>query len=187
MSETSNSWTGPTLLDLMSYVEDTPANPLASPVRVKAKKIRATSGLGYDTPLAFYDPVTQSLKMYEATCPLAELPSLQKLPSSGTAQNGVLYLQPPWEPITDVIDSSLLHAPTGKMNQMSPSMSGRKRQSGWWPTPVAKGGLDGGAHSRDSMTKLQGTPFELPSTGKLNPAWVEWLMGFPIGWTDLED
>lgn len=23
--------------------------------------------------------------------------------------------------------------------------------------------------------------------GKLNPMWVEWLMGFPIGWTDLED
>ena len=22
--------------------------------------------------------------------------------------------------------------------------------------------------------------------GPLNPAWVEWLMGFPIGWTDLE-
>ena len=21
--------------------------------------------------------------------------------------------------------------------------------------------------------------------GKLNPTWVEWLMGFPIGWTDL--
>ena len=23
--------------------------------------------------------------------------------------------------------------------------------------------------------------------GKLNPTWVEWLMGFPTGWTDLED
>lgn len=23
--------------------------------------------------------------------------------------------------------------------------------------------------------------------GQLNPAWVEWLMGFPIGWTELED
>ncbi len=23
--------------------------------------------------------------------------------------------------------------------------------------------------------------------GKLNPMWVEWLMGFPTGWTDLED
>tara|TARA_R100001244_G_scaffold20806_1_gene22132 strand:- start:557 stop:958 length:402 start_codon:yes stop_codon:yes gene_type:complete len=24
-----------------------------------------------------------------------------------------------------------------------------------------------------------------PITGELNPAWVEWLMGFPAGWTDL--
>jgi hypothetical protein len=23
--------------------------------------------------------------------------------------------------------------------------------------------------------------------GKLNPTWVEWLMGFPTGWTDLKD
>lgn len=23
--------------------------------------------------------------------------------------------------------------------------------------------------------------------GRLNPMWVEWLMGFPLGWTDLED
>ena len=22
--------------------------------------------------------------------------------------------------------------------------------------------------------------------GKLNPTWVEWLMGFPLAWTDLE-
>jgi hypothetical protein len=25
------------------------------------------------------------------------------------------------------------------------------------------------------------------SGGQLNPTWVEWLMGFPLGWTDLED
>ena len=24
-------------------------------------------------------------------------------------------------------------------------------------------------------------------SGQLNPTWVEWLMGFPIGWTDLKD
>jgi hypothetical protein len=23
--------------------------------------------------------------------------------------------------------------------------------------------------------------------GTLNPTWVEWLMGFPLGWTDLGD
>jgi hypothetical protein len=22
--------------------------------------------------------------------------------------------------------------------------------------------------------------------GQLNPTWVEWLMGFPLGWTDCE-
>jgi hypothetical protein len=26
-----------------------------------------------------------------------------------------------------------------------------------------------------------------PNGGKLNPTWVEWLMGFPPGWTDLKD
>jgi hypothetical protein len=26
-----------------------------------------------------------------------------------------------------------------------------------------------------------------PDNGKLNPTWVEWLMGFPLGWTDLKD
>lgn len=25
------------------------------------------------------------------------------------------------------------------------------------------------------------------TSGKLNPEWVDWLMGFPLGWTDLED
>jgi len=24
------------------------------------------------------------------------------------------------------------------------------------------------------------------TTGSLNPTWVEWLMGFPLGWTDCE-
>jgi hypothetical protein len=23
--------------------------------------------------------------------------------------------------------------------------------------------------------------------GQMNPQWVEWLMGFPLEWTDLED
>jgi hypothetical protein len=27
---------------------------------------------------------------------------------------------------------------------------------------------------------------EAPPPGSLNPQWVEWLMGYPAGWTDLE-
>jgi len=43
-----------------------------------------------------------------------------------------------------------------------------------WPTPTAnrRSGLQ--SHGKNAIL------------GHLNPQWVEWLMGFPIGWTDLE-
>jgi hypothetical protein len=34
---------------------------------------------------------------------------------------------------------------------------------------------------------LKGVVMVPGSTGQLNPQWVEWLMGFQTGWTDLED
>ena len=35
-------------------------------------------------------------------------------------------------------------------------------------------------------TAQGGTALSTVAGGQLNPTWVEWLMGFPIGWTDLE-
>lgn len=54
-----------------------------------------------------------------------------------------------------------------------------------WPTPQArdyKGAPGKGCRSRG------GHQSSLPADvgGSLNPPWVEWLMGWPIGWTDLE-
>jgi hypothetical protein len=37
------------------------------------------------------------------------------------------------------------------------------------------------------MTEEEKLGMSAGNGGKLNPMWVEWLMGFPIGWTDLED
>jgi len=51
-----------------------------------------------------------------------------------------------------------------------------------WPTPVTEG-LNGGAGARSMMDEK--TRKELTG-GSLNPTWVEWLMGWPLGWTDLE-
>jgi hypothetical protein len=63
-----------------------------------------------------------------------------------------------------------------------------------WPTPSAnsqKGGvtgLNGGSGARKKLEKMVGREVQLQmSGGQLNPMWVEWLMGFPLGWTDLED
>jgi len=57
------------------------------------------------------------------------------------------------------------------------------------PTPTA--------HRRDAGTmelsrrsgkdrRRLGIKYDPAIGGQLNPTWVEWLMGFPIGWTDLE-
>ena len=61
-----------------------------------------------------------------------------------------------------------------------------------WPTPVAsdtssrsKPYAQGGSHSRAAAMKRGQSSAEL-NGGSLNPTWVEWLMGWPLGWTDLE-
>lgn len=50
-------------------------------------------------------------------------------------------------------------------------------------TPGTRG-IDSSKHVR-AAAKKRGT-FIVHNGGKLNPNWVEWLMGWPIGWTDLE-
>jgi DNA (cytosine-5)-methyltransferase 1 len=37
------------------------------------------------------------------------------------------------------------------------------------------------------MTETELKAMSAGNGGRLNPTWVEWLMGFPTGWTDLED
>lgn len=62
-----------------------------------------------------------------------------------------------------------------------------------WPTPRSKIksgggiGLDGGTGSREMILSNHGEQALKEATGgSLNPTWVEWLMGFPLGWTDLK-
>jgi DNA (cytosine-5)-methyltransferase 1 len=65
-----------------------------------------------------------------------------------------------------------------------------------WPTPKEsdhkkvsngkyhQGRIENGRENDDLPTKvvsIQG------GNGSLNPTWVEWLMGYPSGWTDLKD
>jgi DNA (cytosine-5)-methyltransferase 1 len=62
-----------------------------------------------------------------------------------------------------------------------------------WPTPQAsdnrdRGNLGSGAILR---RKEKGKQIGLSQSvsdqsGALNPPWVEWLMAWPIGWTDLK-
>jgi len=50
-----------------------------------------------------------------------------------------------------------------------------------WPTPVS----DDTSH-RKAKYAQGGTALSTKAGGQLNPEWVEWLMGWPLGWTDLK-
>jgi len=62
-----------------------------------------------------------------------------------------------------------------------------------WPTPNAsdnrdRGHLGSGAVQRrmEKGKQIMLSQSVSKTSGALNPTWVEWLMGFPIGWTDLK-
>lgn len=68
------------------------------------------------------------------------------------------------------------------------------KQVAMFPTPRTKG-MCGGTGSFEQMKKLQEQgmitdeerrKMTAGNGGALNPDWVEWLMAFPIGWTDLK-
>jgi hypothetical protein len=58
-------------------------------------------------------------------------------------------------------------------NELGRAVNEAERQT--WPTPTARDWKDTG--------DLTGVP---ERSGSLNPTWVEWLMGFPSGFTELE-
>jgi hypothetical protein len=74
-----------------------------------------------------------------------------------------------------------------------PALPTSATESGFWPTPQAHdatkgyakrvgryGTKHGGRNLNDSAVSQAGV-----ECGQLNPMWVEWLMGWPIGWTEL--
>jgi hypothetical protein len=55
-----------------------------------------------------------------------------------------------------------------------------------WPTPTARDYKDSGENT-DYQKIKEKSKLAGHAGGSLNPQWVEWLMGYPAGWTDLKD
>ncbi len=63
-----------------------------------------------------------------------------------------------------------------------------------YPTPKTGARLCGGSGNYQQLKELEASgqiteeechSMLVDNGGQLNPMWVEWLMGFPVGWTDL--
>ena len=73
------------------------------------------------------------------------------------------------------------NASEGALKRRSPGLGALAQK---FPTPTAQDFKRRGPNSRQ-----QGLPEKIyqETGGSLNPRWVEWLQGYPIEWTDLED
>jgi hypothetical protein len=183
------------------------SSPGGSPARTSAlqemERAWAESEAGYSLKsqdwLASYDRGSSSWK----TCQLSLLedsptfvwPSLR----SGTIVGGRLYQPQRLEPRTYESGGSYLPTPCAKeggYNQtdspgaaIRPSLSTIARK-GLWPTPLATEGEKGGPGRKfgdGSPTQSRAAALDTPDGGQLNPTWVEWLMGYPSGWTVCAD
>lgn len=54
-------------------------------------------------------------------------------------------------------------------------------QRSTWATPTVHGN-----YNRAGASAKSGDGLATQAGGSLNPTWVEWLMGWPLGWTDLQ-
>ena len=140
-----------------------PARTLATPESVQGSKANA-AGYGQNMPesLATFDPVSSSWKASQL-CLDGELSEFSETwPRSGMMRNGIAYQLPTLAlPITEIA-------------------------SGLLPTPS---GVNGGKnHTVGRLDEWGGSsnPFRGTAIGKIRCAgFEEWMMGFPIGWTEL--
>ena len=103
---------------------------------------------------------------------------------SGSMRSGTVYPQPPLALATGATGAGLWPTPTATANAGCPSMQKWAAHRRLFPTPSA---TDWKGASKPGQRRGQlGGPARqvVPAGGQMNPTWVEWLMGFPLGHTD---
>ena len=204
--------TGEPYPQLTLFAEDTPANHSASPACDEEKTTNATFGQCSPNAFAWLDHDSHCWRTLQGTF-LSDLDKFsQTWPRSGMTHDGIAYQLQPSAPRTSAIAySSSLHGelqwtPTKTANQASPSMNKRAPGRHLWSTPtkqvvehrweqleernndLVRVDNQGNRWSAGLANEVRYTDGDQSTPhGLLNPAWVEWLMGFPTGWTDLQD
>jgi len=176
---------------LMSYLEAFHAR--TSPLQEEETDLMVSDqecGQRWGGLLARFDPDSHLWRTVQ--CSLLEdlNESLQILPRWGMTVGGELYLQPTWEPIIDERESGLWLTPNAWDGKRGPrsqeNLATKKHQISLvtavrWSTPTVSGN-----HNRKGASKTSGDGLATQVGGQLNPTWVEWLMGWQLGWTDLK-
>ena len=200
-SRSRSKW--PTLGEVAAYARlDFHARICQSPAEVKDLKERPVDSGGKPLqPLAGYDQKSSSWRMLHPSLLEESEPFSGRWPRSGIVLNGIAYRLDTLAHRTKGIASGLSELemwPTPRARDhkdgesvppsrvKSPNKATLGQSVQMWPTPNACRGNNTGRMDEwgGSGNPLRGTPL---SRGPLNPPFVEWLMGYPIGFTDLVD
>ena len=161
--------------------------------------------------LANYDPASSSWRTSQACLVSGWEPFSGTWPRSGMMLSGIVSQLPPSAHVTDVTEFGLLLPTPAARDFISESCTPeyrdkrnattggkplswvvRHQKQKYWPTPSAGDDRDRGNLSTPAIQRRaeKGKQLNLSmvvseTSGALNPTWVEWLMGFPTGHTDL--
>lgn len=151
------------------YLEVFLAKTSAQPDRGQESMERKVAcGERWQESFSRFDHATRSWKIPQ--CSLLEVSEefSGTWPRWGIMRRGVCSELQTWEPRTSVSGYGFLPTPmVHNAKELTPSPSSIRRKNPGLGALAAHGKLGGAA-------------------GKLNPTWVEWLMGWPLGWTDLK-
>ena len=191
----------PTSLPSMFSAEDFPAKTSAMQGDgwVSSQAHGAACGSNMRESLTSFDRITSSWRTFQHSLFGGLTLFSDAWPRSGTMRSGTVCRRPASAPLTDATESSWLPTPVAyDANPGGPNNHyhglGCPAKTGDWPTPTARDWKDGrkpydrkkdGTATQDTIGRRLAAMGETIN-GLLNPTWVEWLMGFPLGWTVLE-
>ncbi len=157
-------------------------NPFPSPGGEKARKMSGGSGPKSSESFARYDPESSCWRTSQGSLFEGLDGFSETWPRAGMTVNGMSYRLSPSAPRTLGRECSLWATPAS-WDAVGSHGGGQGRSLRTdvrrWPTPRQF------MHKDSPEDRGKGNLGEVVG-GQLNPMWVEWLMGFPIGWTALE-
>jgi len=140
-----------------------------SALQAKAQELTENDqecGATWRGSLARFDPVTSSWRTAQPSLLEDFGESSVIWPRSGMTAGGQCWELPMWERRT------------------------KGTGSGWWPTPQSSDNRNRGTRSTPAIARRiaagKQVMLSMVMDGPLNPMFAEWIMGWPLGWTDLK-